>query len=790
MSDDKKINFEGIDEISENSEKFKQESVNTEPLSSEEVAEIEQEVKLEDEFGDSPIRTFAESAISSATFGIAPKAFVEGTRLFAGDKAAAEAQAGLREREARNPIASTTGDIAGVVAPALLSGGTSLAAKTASAGVATAAKAGLKAEGITAKALAKILGESGRKKLAKEVIVKSISKGTGSAVEGAAFGAGQLLKEDALGKADFNAENLLAHAGSGAIFGGAVGGVFGVGSAIIPVVKNGKVVDYVSKKISNVVDKAENAAELAGFNAIQKDKLRSTAWGEKIYKGLPDFFTKKVKLERGYNVSTIRKRVESLVKTTGDDIGNTLKKIDDDLALIGTNINKTQLADDIIAPLNKKYIELAKSGDIEIKKQADQVLERINGWKEWGKTGEKISAQDINIIKTRLQKNADFDPNVKSFTNELNVEVSESVRSALFKTIDGLPPQLAQSSKKLQDAFLDYGTAVTIQEKIIAKEIKESSKKFIENKDILLGVGAVISGSPLAATTLAVKKFAESDFKRKLVLLSNVEKANAVIGKKISTGLKSFVNNTKKVAVPASTKALLSSGFIQPINTKKRKKVKTKKEAFEAISENLNKLVTDSDALSSYLERNQLIESQAAPNTGNAVNQSLITAISFLESKIPKDPAPGSGLFSRKFEPSSLEIAKFERYLEAVENPTSVLNDLESGSLTREGVEAVKSVYPNLYNRIQNEAIEQISENQNMEYSKRIQLGMLLELDSDSSLIAANITGLQQTFADKEQAQTAAIKDNGAVPTTQGGLEQIDQANDAKSQSEKIATRE
>jgi len=77
-----------------------------------------------------------------------------------------------------------------------------------------------------------------------------------------------------------------------------------------------------------------------------------------------------------------------------------------------------------------------------------------------------------------------------------------------------------------------------------------------------------------------------------------------------------------------------------------------------------------------------------------------------------------------------------------------------------------------------------------MEYSKRIQLGMLLELDSDSSLIAANITGLQQTFADKEQAQTAAIKDNGAVPTTQGGLEQIDQANDAKSQSEKIATRE
>jgi len=194
MPKDDKIKFTGIDELEENFSKFdKIEEENTPSiLSEEEINSVSNEIENEREFGDSPIRTFAESAISSATFGIAPKAFVEGTRLFAGDKAAAEAQAGLREREARNPIASTTGDIAGVVAPALLSGGTSLAAKTASAGVATAAKAGLKAEGITAKALAKILGESGRKKLAKEVIVKSISKGTGSAVEGAAFGAGQL----------------------------------------------------------------------------------------------------------------------------------------------------------------------------------------------------------------------------------------------------------------------------------------------------------------------------------------------------------------------------------------------------------------------------------------------------------------------------------------------------------------------------------------------------------------------------------------------------------------------
>jgi len=263
-----------------------------------------------------------------------------------------------------------------------------------------------------------------------------------------------------------------------------------------------------------------------------------------------------LKLETFDNISTLRSKVSGVVKTTGDDIGNVLQKIDDDLGKIGSKLNKTQIADDIIEPLNKKYIELSKSGDTVVQKQAKQVLKRIKGWRKWQNTGEKITAQDINVIKTRLQKNANFDPNAKSFTNELNVEVSEAVRSAFFKTIDGLPPQLAQSSKKLQDLFLDYGTAKTIQKKIIAKEIKESSTSFLQSKDALLaGTAALAGGSIAASTTLALKKFAESDFKRKLVLLSNVEKANAVIGKKISSGLNSFVNNTKKVAVPASTKA-------------------------------------------------------------------------------------------------------------------------------------------------------------------------------------------------------------------------------------------
>ena len=142
----------------------------------------------------------------------------------------------------------------------LFSGGSSLLAKGAQiggAGVVTAAKGAAALERLSAKGLQKIVGDKIKKKIAKDVLIKGVSKGAGSAVEGALYGTGQLISENALGNKEFNAENVLAAGKEGALWGGLIGAGFGAAPSLfkgavevtVPRIKGNRIVGWASKKI-------------------------------------------------------------------------------------------------------------------------------------------------------------------------------------------------------------------------------------------------------------------------------------------------------------------------------------------------------------------------------------------------------------------------------------------------------------------------------------------------------------------------------------------------------------
>ena len=101
-------------------------------LSEQEKEMVAQDAELEKEYGDSEIQTAIESGVSGATFGFSDQALV---------KSGLMTEEELRERRLRNPNAALLGEVVGVAAPTLLSGGTSLAARTLSSGVRGAARA-------------------------------------------------------------------------------------------------------------------------------------------------------------------------------------------------------------------------------------------------------------------------------------------------------------------------------------------------------------------------------------------------------------------------------------------------------------------------------------------------------------------------------------------------------------------------------------------------------------------------------------------------------------------------
>jgi hypothetical protein len=155
------------------------------------------------------------------------EAFARGATLGLSDVAAtglgADAE-GMQERKGRLGTLGTALELAGNVAPLLASGGTSLAARGLGVlGAPVRAVAG--AAGMAEAGLAAKLGTGAASRL--------MSAGAGAALEGAAFGAGHAASEAALEDTPLTGESLLAHAGTGAIVGGAAGALFrGAGLAL------------------------------------------------------------------------------------------------------------------------------------------------------------------------------------------------------------------------------------------------------------------------------------------------------------------------------------------------------------------------------------------------------------------------------------------------------------------------------------------------------------------------------------------------------------------------------
>jgi hypothetical protein len=139
----------------------------------------------------------------------------------------------------------------------------------------------------------------------------------------------------------------------------------------------------------------------------------------------------------------------------------------------------------------------------------------------------------------------------------------------------------------------------------------------------------------------------------------------------------------------------------------------------------------------------------APPDLVQAVAQKKIDAEAFLKSKDPTPPnAVGTltPVASGGPRVSPVEQARFLRYAKAVDDPLSVLGDLEKGRLSREGVEALKSVYPGLYGELQGHVIAGLAERkQPLTYQQETALSVLLGVPSARS--PKDVAGYQQSVA-------------------------------------------
>lgn len=204
-----------------------------------------------------------------------------------------------------------------------------------------------------------------------------------------------------------------------------------------------------------------------------------------------------------------------------------------------------------------------------------------------------------------------------------------------------------------------------------------------------------------------------------LLALAGIERAKAGLFSRIGKSAKSLITPpagtgavVARMAAPASAKVAASIGIS---------------------GEELRELASNPDRLVEGLARMTEDIAPAAPQTATAMQVTAARAISFLDSKYPR--APDRGPLAPRMEPSPAELARYRRYEAAVADPTGILDLAQAGTLTPEHVEAVQTVYPELYNEIVAALVDSMAEAQasgkTIPYASRRMLSMLLGSDVD-----------------------------------------------------------
>lgn len=137
----------------------------------------------------------------------------------------------------------------------------------------------------------------------------------------------------------------------------------------------------------------------------------------------------------------------------------------------------------------------------------------------------------------------------------------------------------------------------------------------------------------------------------------------------------------------------------------------------------------------------------SAPHITQSLNTSLATAVTFLNSKIPK---PNNTLpLSEDWEPTDAQKDKFNSYYRAVNDPVAALKDIKFGHISNETIEALQAVHPHLLRQMQMGVMDRLTNDKSkiLPASVKIALSKFMGKPLENSLLPQVMAANQQSYA-------------------------------------------
>lgn len=682
----------------------------------------------------------------------------------------------VKEGQEAHPVATTVGEGAGVVAPAIASAGTgalATAARATPVGALARAGAGIAARG----------AERG-------IAARIIASGAGAAVEGAGLGFGEAVKEETESDSPLDLERIASNFSSKMLTGAATMGAVGAGAkaAEIAVGRVGKSIasalkgegkapaaaipDDIARMDMPQLQQAGKAAEAeaaaAQVTAKQAAVKRAADYAEEVQAKNPFLV-----INEGDAARDLVKTKGTIRKALRDPVGMAERPegVLKTLRLQETAFKETiERSDQIAAALaraEKKHVaELAA----DLKGAADPAADVLLK----GKIAERYGTFFDKRVTRAMQKEGLPIPRAEAealYDAMANGSVATARKTALAEI-----PTLLERNRALQ-AEIKAATAPLSSARMSAIEDAKEALKAGASRPRSLGekmihsatfAGATALASPLGV--LAPVLGAAAAEKATGVIFNRLAGATAEQGARTAKAVARFVDTTTKAAAkapPLATKVLASASFAPATRSVAPAPV-------PAAPGKSSALLTAFREREAEL-RSQMLGPQVAPEARAAIHQRLaaVTALSpalsdaietlqvrkmeFLASKLPRRPDLMT-FGADTWQPSDMAMRTFARYVAAVEDPGGVEERLVDGTITPEDAEAYRTVYPERFEDVKRQVMEKLPELRGrLPYQRRLAFSMFTDLPVDPAMAPRILKVLQSQFADE--------------PNTDGGMQ-------------------
>lgn len=728
------------------------------------------------------------------SLGLSDQALLHAAELLGGPEARESVRRRLKDYQTYAPFHSTMGEVGGVVAGTLAGDELALGGAPGLVG-----KLGRAVEG-------GIVGGIGEGSAAARVAGRVVGGVASGATEGALYGAGKAASDAAIENESLTGEKLVAGASHGALFGGVAGGALsGLGavgrelvSGLRAPAREGAEGIAAGSPRGSIADQIEKTADVKTIKALggSAGDLRT------LEANVPGGFRKVAQDIRADVEATTGKSIgfqsrESLhdyatkrVDELGDKLGGMLRKLDD--AKTGEAPSPAaftqSVRNDIIGP---KLIAKADGTLVTMPGQEKPVaavekwLGRIeDAFGDRPPTFEEWQKIRVGLDKEIYQGAAKASPKVEALR-----DMRAAMEGELMKSGERAAASMGESFQAEYQAtkslYQSVKKAAELTERGVSRDLANNSFGLTSRiagtvmgaaGGVLGGpVGGVISGT---AAALAGKVVQSRGDQLAADLLGRV--ATIAGARRLASKVTAQVEREVSTLIPANDNHVSAAiGFAPPARAAAAplgiKLSGDRRADYAKISNTVAAASANPQATTERIAQSLGDLSEHSPGTATAAIKTTLAGVAFLASKLPPSRIDQYSLqpqLQPRNRASDAEISKFMHYAEAVDDPIIVLREAKSGTLTRDHVEAVKAVYPQLYDEMRANVMRNLIDSKSaLPYGKRIQLGILLDIPTDKTLSPEFLRAIQATYSGAEKAGAESPPPNIAPPDIAGSAQ-------------------